>query len=323
MAMIAIADIQLEGRHRSDLGDVAGLAESLREIGQLQPIVVTSDCRLVAGGRRLAAAQLLGWREIEAKVARNLTDAALLLRAERDENTCRKSFTPTEEHSLYEAPLAIQEGSADRPDSGEGRENDAVAAARAPLRVKQSVAEIVGGSAGRHKTLEKVGVVKRIAANTEYSEKLRAIARDALVEMDRTGNIAGPHMRVTIAERAEASRRAHGMSNWSAEERALRKQISDGQTIVVSQRENHANLVQWLQANGLLELVDRRTEWGNPFEMPHDGDRETVIRNYAEHFLPYKPSLLSRISDLQGKALACWCAPEPCHADVLRSKVEE
>jgi ParB-like chromosome segregation protein Spo0J len=53
-------------RHRGDVGDLDGLAESLRELGQLQPIVVTSDLRLIAGGRRLAAVQSLGWVEIEA-----------------------------------------------------------------------------------------------------------------------------------------------------------------------------------------------------------------------------------------------------------------
>jgi ParB family transcriptional regulator, chromosome partitioning protein len=100
--------VRVEVRHRSDLGDLENLAESLRELGQLQPIVVTDDLRLIAGGRRLAAARSLGWAEIEAKIARGLTDAAALLRAERDENTCRKSFAPTEEHALYEALLALQ-----------------------------------------------------------------------------------------------------------------------------------------------------------------------------------------------------------------------
>jgi hypothetical protein len=91
---------------------------------------------------------------------------------------------------------------------------------------------------------------------------------------------------------------------------------------VVSLREHHANLVRWAQADGRLVSVDRRTEWGNPFELPHDGDRETVIRNYAEHYLPNKPSLLSRLHELRGKALACWCAPDPCHGDVLKSGAE-
>ena len=47
-----------------------------------------------------------------------------------------------------------------------------------------------------------------------------------------------------------------------------------------------------------------------------------MITNYRDHYLPYKPSLLSRLPELRGKALGCWCAPEPCHADVLKAAVE-
>jgi uncharacterized protein DUF4326/ParB-like nuclease family protein len=320
--MIAVADVRVEGRHRSDLGDLENLAESLRELGQLQPIVVTDDLRLIAGGRRLAAARSLGWAEIEAKIARGLTDAAALLRAERDENTCRKSFAPTEEHALYEALLALQ--SPQRPEQpGHVGGVDASKEKAGPsARDKQSAAAIVSGSAGRHKTLEKVRDVKRLAEDPDRSDRLRQKARDALAEMDRTGNIAGPHASVMLAARAEEARGATDLASWSEEEVSLLKELRAGRTVVVSFRDHHANLVRWAQADGYLVPVDRRTEWGNPFELPHDGDRETVIRNYAEHYLPHKPSLLSRVSELRGKALACWCAPEPCHADVLRRKAD-
>jgi hypothetical protein len=56
--------------------------------------------------------------------------------------------------------------------------------------------------------------------------------------------------------------------------------------------------------------------------MGPDGDRDTVIRNYADHYLPHKPSLLAKLPELRGKALGCWCAPEPCHGDVLKARAE-
>lgn len=105
---------------------------------------------------------------------------------------------------------------------------------------------------------------------------------------------------------------------WSEEEMELRKQLENGETVVVSLRGLHANLILWAESEGLYVRIDRRTDWGNPFEMGADGDRDTVIANYRDHYLPYKPSLLSRINELRGKALGCWCAPEPCHGDVLR-----
>jgi Domain of unknown function (DUF4326) len=171
-----------------------------------------------------------------------------------------------------------------------------------PAREKQSTAEIVTGNAGRHKTLDKIGEVKRIAQDEGRSERLRQKARDALAEMDRTGVVSGPHRRVMLALRADEASRMSDMSSWSENERALLEKLRQGRTVVVSMRENHANIVRWSEANGLLVPVDRSTEWGNPFEMPHDGDRLTVIRNYAEHYLPFKPSLLSRARELRGKA---------------------
>jgi hypothetical protein len=105
--------------------------------------------------------------------------------------------------------------------------------------------------------------------------------------------------------------------NWSEDERALLKRLRGGEAIVVSQRGAHDNLIGWAESAGLYVRIDRRTDWGNPFETPADGNRATVIDSYACHYLPYKPSLLKRIESLHGKALGCWCAPEPCHGDVL------
>ena len=105
---------------------------------------------------------------------------------------------------------------------------------------------------------------------------------------------------------------------WTEEELALRAEMENGGTVVVSLRGLHANLIAWAETEGLYVRIDRRTDWGNPFEMPGDGDRDTVIANYRDHYLPHKPSLLNRIGDLGGKALGCWCAPEACHGDVLK-----
>lgn len=110
---------------------------------------------------------------------------------------------------------------------------------------------------------------------------------------------------------------------WSPEEIALAKRLETGETVVISMRAGtHPHLYPWAEQKGLFVRIDRRTEWGNPFELPGDGDRETVIANYGQFYLPHKPSLLSRLNELRGKALGCWCAPEACHGDVLKERVE-
>jgi len=67
--------------------------------------------------------------------------------------------------------------------------------------------------------------------------------------------------------------------------------------------------------------VGRPSIWGNPFVIGRDGDRDIVIRKYLAYLLS-KPELLKRLPELKGKTLACWCAPLPCHADVLAEIVD-
>eukprot|EP01107_Rhizomastix_libera_P011421 TRINITY_DN28877_c0_g1_i1.p1 TRINITY_DN28877_c0_g1~~TRINITY_DN28877_c0_g1_i1.p1 ORF type:complete len:166 (-),score=42.77 TRINITY_DN28877_c0_g1_i1:25-522(-) len=66
--------------------------------------------------------------------------------------------------------------------------------------------------------------------------------------------------------------------------------------------------------------VGRPSKFGNPFKLDDVNDdkkRAVVIEQYAE-YLASRPDLVqAAISELKGKHLACWCAPKPCHADVL------
>jgi ParB family chromosome partitioning protein len=65
-----IADITIGERHRSDLGDIEGLAASIADIGLLNPITVDERGQLLAGARRLAACKLLGLEQVEVRIIR-------------------------------------------------------------------------------------------------------------------------------------------------------------------------------------------------------------------------------------------------------------
>lgn len=63
--------------------------------------------------------------------------------------------------------------------------------------------------------------------------------------------------------------------------------------------------------------IDRRSKWGNPFKIGQDGTREEVIAKF-EAWLLQRPNLIALAKkELRGKDLLCWCAPLPCHGDVL------
>lgn len=68
-------------------------------------------------------------------------------------------------------------------------------------------------------------------------------------------------------------------------------------------------------------FIGRPSKWGNPFVLDVDGDRQTVINRYAG-YLHSRPDLLAALPELRGKTLGCFCAPKPCHGDVLADLVE-
>lgn len=101
---LAVDAVIIGCRRREDLGDIEGLAASMQALGQLCPILVDTDNRLLAGERRLTAAKRLGWTSIEAVVYDRLCPELTRRRIELDENEARKPFT-TEERILLAADI--------------------------------------------------------------------------------------------------------------------------------------------------------------------------------------------------------------------------
>ena len=62
-----------------------------------------------------------------------------------------------------------------------------------------------------------------------------------------------------------------------------------------------------------------RSKWANPFRPSRHGDpaeHELVVATY-ERWLRAQPKLMASLPQLCGLDLVCWCAPLPCHGDVL------
>lgn len=77
------------------------------------------------------------------------------------------------------------------------------------------------------------------------------------------------------------------------------------------------------EVNGLPAVnVARPSKWGNPYKVG-PLDAETAVRLFRDiwHVAllgEHGEQRRAMLSELRGKNLACWCAPDaPCHADVL------
>lgn len=129
---------------------------------------------------------------------------------------------------------------------------------------------------------------------------------------------------VDVSAVAEGWREDRMFSTWSDEERLLLKRLRAGETVVVNMRDDgDPNLWRWANQAGVAARIDRKSEWGNPFLLPADGDRDTVCDLFEKVYWPHKPSLHAKIDTLSGKALGCWCAPQRCHGDFLEAQVAE
>ena len=117
---VRLDDIHVARRGRREYGDVAALASDLQLNGQITPITlrpptpeeiadgITKPYVLVAGGRRLAAATVSGWDDIEA-YAREEMDSITHLVLELHENLKREALTWQEEANMRNEIMKLRQ----------------------------------------------------------------------------------------------------------------------------------------------------------------------------------------------------------------------
>ena len=69
--------VERDDRQRRELVDIDSLADSIRRLGLINPVVVTRDNVLVAGERRLTAIRQLGWTHVTVQYVDELDQPAL------------------------------------------------------------------------------------------------------------------------------------------------------------------------------------------------------------------------------------------------------
>ena len=211
-ALVHIESVRVVGRHRYALGNIDELAKSIADVGLLNPITLTRDCRLVAGQRRLEACRRLGWVEVPARFVDSLDDAAKLLRAERDENTCRKEMLLSELASLGEALYALEAEAAkerqrEAQDRGRAVRHGLDGGTSATIQTEESTGKArdkVGEALGLSgRTYSDLRTVYLAATDPETPEPERVLARSALDKMDRTGTVKPASVEFRRQQRAK------------------------------------------------------------------------------------------------------------------------
>ena len=69
--------------------------------------------------------------------------------------------------------------------------------------------------------------------------------------------------------------------------------------------------------------IDRKTKWGNPFVMYHEGQRNSVCESYKIWLNSQLKSNFLNLKELKkAKRLGCHCKPKRCHGDYLKELLE-
>ena len=147
--------------------------------------------------------------------------------------------------------------------------------------------------------------------------------QDKILDWATSGDDGRPRTIRAIRDEVK-QKRAFLSQGWTPDQLDRKAAAEAGECVVANMRNDTSGdrkideaLINWAEAEGRFVRVDRKTEWGNPFEMPGDGDRATVCASFAKFYLPNKPSLLCDIATLPGQVLGCWCHPEECHAHII------
>lgn len=89
---------------------------------------------------------------------------------------------------------------------------------------------------------------------------------------------------------------------------------------------NIRNKKRWKQEG---VYIGRPSKWGNPFKIEGDQTREISIQRYAHGLInaiqKRNPSFIQDLQKLEAHLiehqklnLICWCAPLPCHGDLIK-----
>lgn len=172
---IPVNEIQVkEGRRGADADIVRGLADSIREVGLLNPLTVDGGHVLIAGLHRLEAVKLLGWAEVECTIS-SLEGLQAEL-AEIDENIARSGLPAVEYGEILLRRKEIYEALHPEAKHGGDRKSGEIKTKKFRFDPVKSFAQ---------DTAEKLGVVPRtVELQIQTAKNLTPEAREIIKEAD-------------------------------------------------------------------------------------------------------------------------------------------
>jgi ParB-like chromosome segregation protein Spo0J len=276
-----------------DEAKLAELADDIRKNGQLVPVWLYEG-KILDGRNRWAACRIAG---VEPKTKEYTGDeptafAVSLNDRRRHMNKGSLAAVAAELEPHFAADAKRRQARKPKAES-----------------VPAKMPEQKRGIEARQEAARQVGVGDRYVSD---AKKVKAEAPEVFERL-KAGKITMQDAKREVAKKPT--------DDWRQDERDRQAQVNDGITVVANAAADK-NLICWAEREGLAVRIDRSTRYGNPFVLGEDGDREEVCDAYDMHYMPNKPSIVSRLDagELAGKVLICHCYPQRCHGDSLAAE---
>lgn len=205
------------------------------------------------------------------------------------------------------------------------------ARAKAKEYIRKTTSQISDESMLEVSTKKEIAKVANVSHDTIAKVKvIEAKAEEAVKEKLLNGEISinqaykeikeqkAQDFKAKIEERIEHKTQTNPISNI---EQDMLDKIANGESVVININ-THFHVLKYAKEKGIYKQIDRYSEFGNPFFLDSDGDRDEVCIGYIEYF-KHKRSLHNKVKDLKGKVLGCHCAPLKCHGDYLKQLADE
>lgn len=157
---------------RREHGDIKPLADSIREVGLLNPLTVNQDGRLLAGRRRLEAVRQLGWATVPVRVLQS--DSPVFdFKVALEENLKRKNLSDVEVAEALKEYQRLREAEEGRARPGE--RTDLTSPHCGEVRTQQKTAGEFGISR------QAVSKAMKIAEAVEKHPDLRPLQKGSVI----------------------------------------------------------------------------------------------------------------------------------------------
>ena len=310
LTVIPMSEIHFGNRFRKELGDIDGLAESIKLNGLINPITVharddlpgSALYLLLAGGRRFTAAGVAGIKEIPVRVYDRELSEDELRAIELEENIQRKDL-----HWTEKADLELEIDELQKRIHGEKTSTDP----DAPGHSMRDTAKLLGRSIGSVSMDIKLAKMVKQLPELEWGK-----CRNKAEAMKLLNRVEETMIKREMAVRAEEVLTPAGGPKTQDAKDHRKKQIINSFVIgdffekSKDLEPESYNFVEIDPPYGIdLQAIKRRSHGVSVWDYSSEGYNEINADNYPQ----FLAALFKRCYELmsQHSWMVCWFAPEP------------